>query len=91
MTVRTDAQGRIYLTSELRERYGEKFHVIEYEDRLELVPIDEDPLAAVRDELDDALDGLSHEELRSRARDRASRAAKSDLERPGGRDGGADT
>jgi hypothetical protein len=59
MSVETDASGRLYLSAELRQKYGEKFHVVEYEDRIELIPIDEDPLQAVRDEIGDVLEGES--------------------------------
>ena len=81
MTIQTDSQGRLYLSSDLRKQYGEKFHVIEYEDRLELIPIDEDPLQAVRDEIGDALEGESIEELREGALQRAKQEAEKDLER----------
>ncbi|WP_254838806.1 AbrB/MazE/SpoVT family DNA-binding domain-containing protein [Natronomonas marina] len=80
MSIETDANGRLYLSSDLRRKYGEKFHVVEYEDRLELVPIDEDPLQAVRDEVGDALDGDSAGELRAEALRRAKRQAEEDLE-----------
>lgn len=53
----TDREGRLYLPKDLREKYGEKYHIVTYEDRIELVPVAEDPLAAVREaagELHDA-------------------------------------
>lgn len=81
MTVQTDAQGRIYLTSELRERYGERFHVVEYADRIELVPIEEDSLGAVREEIGDSLSGTSNDRLRGRALERAKEEAESDVGR----------
>lgn len=81
MTIQTDSQGRLYLSSDLRKQYGERFHVVEYEDRLELIPIDEDPLQAVRDEIGDALEGESIEELREEALQRAKQEAEEDLER----------
>lgn len=81
MSIETDSHGRLYLPAELRQKYGEKFHVVEYADRLELIPIDEDPLQAVRDEIGDALDGTSREELRERALERAKQDAEEDLER----------
>lgn len=80
MSVETDSHGRLYLSSELRKKYGEKFHIVEYEDRLELIPIDENPLQAVRDEIGDALEGESIEELREQALDRAKREAEDDIE-----------
>lgn len=81
MSVETDASGRLYLSAELRQKYGEKFHVVEYEDRIELIPIDEDPLQAVRDELGDVLEGESSEELKERALERAKQEAENDIER----------
>lgn len=80
MSIETDSHGRLYLTSELREKYGEKFHIVEYADRLELVPIDENPLRAVREEVGDALDGTSREELREAALNQARREATADHE-----------
>jgi len=50
MSVETDSNGRLYLPAELRQQYGEKFHVVTYEDRIELIPIADDPLQAVREE-----------------------------------------
>ena len=80
MSIQTDSQGRLYLPSDLRKQYGEKFHVVEYEDRLELIPIDEEPLKAVREEVGDALEGESIEELRKAALDGAKQEAKDDIE-----------
>lgn len=80
MSVEADSHGRLYLSSDLRQKYGEKFHVVEYEDRLELIPIDEDPLQAVRDEIGDALEGTSRDALRTEALDRAEQEAEGDLE-----------
>ncbi|RRJ34242.1 AbrB/MazE/SpoVT family DNA-binding domain-containing protein [Halocatena pleomorpha] len=90
MSVEADSHGRLYLSADLRQKYGEKFHVVEYEDRLELIPIDEDPLQAVRDELGDALSGTSRAELREEALERAKQEAEEDLEQAK-RDTGATT
>ena len=79
MAIQTDSQGRLYLSSDLRKQYGERFHVVEYEDRLELIPIDDDPLQAVRDELGGTLGGESTEELREQALQRAKQEAEEDL------------
>lgn len=71
MSVETDSHGRLYLSSELRQKYGKKFHVVEYEGRLELIPIDENPLEAIRDAAGDASEGESIDELREGAREQA--------------------
>lgn len=81
MSVETDSHGRLYLSAELREQYGERFHVVEYENRLELIPIDENPLQAVRDEIGDALEGTSRAQLQEDALVRAKQEAEEDLER----------
>ena len=79
MSVETDSHGRLYLSSALRKKYGEKFHVVEYEDRIELIPIDDDPLQAVRDEIGDALEGRAREELQGEALQRAKAEAEDDV------------
>jgi hypothetical protein len=81
MSVETDSHGRLYLSSELRQKYGEKFHVVEYEDRLELIPIDEDPLQAVREAAGDAFEGKSIKQLRGDAREQAKADATAGFER----------
>jgi bifunctional DNA-binding transcriptional regulator/antitoxin component of YhaV-PrlF toxin-antitoxin module len=48
MSTETDGQGRLYIPKEIREKYGEKYHIVQYEDRIELIPVADDPLAAVR-------------------------------------------
>jgi bifunctional DNA-binding transcriptional regulator/antitoxin component of YhaV-PrlF toxin-antitoxin module len=49
MSAETDQQGRLYIPKEIREKYGDKYHIVTYEDRLELIPVADDPLAAVRE------------------------------------------
>jgi hypothetical protein len=68
MSVETDDRGRIYLEKALRERYGEQFHIVTYRDRIELVPVDEDPLEGLREAVGDALEGKSVSELKDEAR-----------------------
>lgn len=45
MSAETDRQGRLYIPKEIRGKY----HIVQYEDRIELVPVADDPLAAVRE------------------------------------------
>ena len=49
MSSETDGQGRLYIPKEVREKYGERYHIVTYEDRIELIPVADDPLAAVRE------------------------------------------
>lgn len=81
MTVETDERGRLYLAADLRERYGDRFHVVEYGNRIELVPVDDDPLAGLREAVGDAFDDESVAELRERAREKAREEARADVRR----------
>jgi bifunctional DNA-binding transcriptional regulator/antitoxin component of YhaV-PrlF toxin-antitoxin module len=63
MSTETDERGRIYLSKRIREEYGERFHVVEYDDHIELVPVDDDPVEGLREAVGDAFEGRSAEEL----------------------------
>ncbi|AWB27978.1 AbrB/MazE/SpoVT family DNA-binding domain-containing protein [Halococcoides cellulosivorans] len=61
-----DDRGRLTLPKELRERYGDRYYAIDIDDGVKLVPVAEDPLAALRDEFADV--DKSADELRDGAR-----------------------
>lgn len=46
----TADDGRIYLSKDVREKFGTEFELIDRGDRLVLVPIPDDPLEALREE-----------------------------------------
>lgn len=79
--IEADDRGRLYLSKELRDQYGDRFHVVTYRNHLELVPIDEDPLEGLRDAVGDAFDGKSVDELREEAREAATEEARTDVRR----------
>ncbi len=56
MSAETDGQGRLYIPKEVREKYGQKYHLVMYEDRIELIPVADDPLVAVREAAGDLRD-----------------------------------
>ncbi len=64
MTIKTK-DGRIYLSKEIREKYGERFRMIECKDRIVLLPVSEDPLKKLREEWKD-VEGTV-EELKEKA------------------------
>jgi len=64
-----DDRGRLTLPKELRERYGDRYRIVELHDGIKLIPIADDPLEALRDEFED-VDG-SADELREEARNEA--------------------
>jgi len=81
MTVEADERGRLYLASDVRERHGERFHLVEYQNRIELIPVDGDPLEGLREAVGDAFEGESVDELRDRARAKAREEARVDVRR----------
>jgi len=64
-----DDRGRLTLPKEVRERYGDRYHIVQLEDGIKLVPIADDPLEALRDEFGDV--EKSADELREGAREAA--------------------
>lgn len=64
-----DDRGRLTLPKDLRERYGDRYHIVELHDGIKLVPIAEDPLEVLRDEFDDV--EKTADELREGAREAA--------------------
>lgn len=80
MTVKTDERGRLYLSKDLRERYGQTYHVVEYADHIELIPVSDDPLGSLRENVGSALEGQSLEDLRAAAAEQAREDAAEHLE-----------
>ncbi|MCU4751976.1 AbrB/MazE/SpoVT family DNA-binding domain-containing protein [Halobacteria archaeon AArc-curdl1] len=67
--VALDDRGRLTLPKEVRERYGDRYHVVQLPDGVKLVPVADDPLEALRDEFADV--EKSAEDLREEAREAA--------------------
>jgi len=64
-----DDRGRLTLPKELRERYGDRYHIVDLHDGIKLVPVAADPLAALRDEFGNS--EKTADELRAEGRDAA--------------------
>ncbi|OLZ40669.1 hypothetical protein A6E15_06535 [Natrinema saccharevitans] len=64
MTV--DDRGPLTLPSEVRERYGDRYHLVQLPDGIKLIPVADDPLEALRDGFSDV--EKTAVELRSAAR-----------------------
>lgn len=62
-----DDRGRLTLPKEVRERYGDHYHIVQLQDGIKLIPIAEDPLNALREEFRDV--ERTADELREAARD----------------------
>jgi bifunctional DNA-binding transcriptional regulator/antitoxin component of YhaV-PrlF toxin-antitoxin module len=48
-----DGRGRLTLPKEIRERYGDHYHIVQLHDGIKLIPIADDPLDALRSEFAD--------------------------------------
>jgi bifunctional DNA-binding transcriptional regulator/antitoxin component of YhaV-PrlF toxin-antitoxin module len=79
MTTETDDRGRLYLPKELRERHGERFRVVDLPSRIVLVPVDDDPLEAVREAVGDSFEGRSIAELKREARAEARKEVETEI------------
>jgi len=64
-----DDRGRLTLPKEIRERHGDRYHIVELHDGIKLIPVADDPLDALRDEFADV--EKTADELRERAREAA--------------------
>ncbi|WP_423999693.1 AbrB/MazE/SpoVT family DNA-binding domain-containing protein [Haloarcula salina] len=64
-----DDRGRLTLPKEVRERYGDRYQIVELHDGIKLVPVANDPLDALRNEFADV--EKSADELRDAAREAA--------------------
>ena len=65
-----DDRGRITLPREVREAFGESYHIVKRPDVVTLIPIADDPLSALREEFADV--EASREELRESALEEAA-------------------
>lgn len=70
-TAEADDRGRIVIPHDIREKYGDRYRIVELEDRVELLPLKDDPVEGLRDAVGDAFDGKSIAEIKREARDAA--------------------
>lgn len=65
--------GRVYIPKDLREKFGEKFHIVDRGDKIMLIPVSDDPLETLREEFKDV--DKSVEELKEGALETAMEEA----------------
>ena len=73
--VRTDERGRVTIPKEVRDRYGEKFRLVELDSGIKLLPIPDDPLAELRAAASDELREAALDDLEEAAREEAREQA----------------
>lgn len=77
-TAEADDRGRIVIPHEMREKHGDRYRVVELDDRIELIPLDDDPIDGLRAAVGDAFDDKSIAEIKREARTAAREDAVDD-------------
>lgn len=67
--VEADDRGRIVIPHEIREKHGERYRIVELGDRVDLIPLKNDPIEGLRDAVGDAFDDRSIAEIKRAARE----------------------
>lgn len=78
-TASADDRGRIVIPHEIREKHGDRYRIVELGDRVELIPLKEDPIEGLRAAVGDAFDEKSIAEIKREARDAAREDALEDV------------
>ena len=81
MSKSTDERGRIYLPKDVRERFGDRYRIVELPSHVALFPVDEDPLEGLRNAVGDAFEGANATELKDHAREAISREVEEEATR----------
>ncbi|PSP39645.1 hypothetical protein BRD20_04260 [Halobacteriales archaeon SW_8_65_20] len=81
MSKSTDERGRLYLPKDVRERFGDEYRIVQLPNYVALFPVADDPLAAVREIVGDAIDAESVTEAREIARQRSRGEIAAERER----------
>ena len=93
-TARTDYRGRIIIPQQIREKYGDRYRIVELDDRVELIPLRDDPVDGLRDAVGDAFAGTPITDIKAAACDAARDHAVDEVtgsENPSGDDAGSGT
>lgn len=80
-TAEADDRGRIVIPHEIRKKHGDRYRVVDLDNRVELIPLKSDPIEGLRDAVGDAFDGASIAEIKREARDAAREDAIDDATR----------
>jgi bifunctional DNA-binding transcriptional regulator/antitoxin component of YhaV-PrlF toxin-antitoxin module len=73
MSKSTDERGRIYLPKDVRERFGDRYRIVELPSHVALFPVDEDPLEGLQAAVGDAFAEMEADEMKAQAREAVSR------------------
>lgn len=74
-TTTTDERGRIVIPAAFREKHGDRYRIVALRDRIELIPLVEDPVQGLQEAVGNAFNGTSVEEIRHTAREETEKAS----------------
>lgn len=80
MSKSTDERGRLYLPKDVRDRFGEKYRIVELPSHVALFPVDDDPLEGLREAVGDAFEGTDSDDLKEEARRTISEEVETETE-----------
>jgi bifunctional DNA-binding transcriptional regulator/antitoxin component of YhaV-PrlF toxin-antitoxin module len=80
MSKSTDERGRLYLPKGVRDRFGDRYRIVELPSHVALVPVDDDPLEGIRTAVGDAFEGADVDRLKADARRALARETRDDTE-----------
>lgn len=77
--VRTDDRGRVTIPKDVRDRYGERFRLVELNSGIKLVPIPDNPLQELQAAASDELRAATLDDLEAAAKEVARTQAGDDV------------
>ena len=80
MSKSTDERGRLYLPKGVRDRFGDRYRIVELPGHVALVPVDDDPISGLRAAVGDAFEDADVDRLKTDARRAIAREARDDTE-----------
>ncbi|TKX78244.1 AbrB/MazE/SpoVT family DNA-binding domain-containing protein [Halorubrum sp. SD626R] len=80
MAKSADERGRIYLPKDVRERFGDRYRIVELPSHVALFPVDEDPLEGLRAAVGDAFGETEADDLKADAREAIDREVREEAE-----------
>ncbi|WP_123536291.1 AbrB/MazE/SpoVT family DNA-binding domain-containing protein [Halosimplex salinum] len=83
MSKSTDERGRLYLPKDVRDRFGDRYRIVELPTHVALFPVDDDPLSGLREAVGDAFEGDDIGSLKSEARASIARTAEEEADERG--------
>lgn len=80
MAKSTDKRGRIYLPKDVRERFGDRYRIVELPSHVALFPVDEDLVEGLRAAVGDAFGETDAEGLKADAREAIAQEVRAEAD-----------